>query len=151
MSLKEQIFDDLKTAMKAKDQDKLRVLRSLKAKLMEKEIEERRGGEAELSDEQAIGVIVKASKQRKESIAQYTAGNREDLVANEELELKIIEEYLPKMMEESEVRAFVKKKITELGASGPQDMGKVMGPIMGSLKGKADGGMISSIVKEELS
>ena len=150
MSIKEQIFTDLKEAMKAKDQDRLRVLRSLKAKLMEKEIAERQGGEAELSDEQALQVLTKAAKQRKESIAQFTDGGREDLVANEEMELEIIEEYLPEMMSEDEVREVVKDKIAAMGASGPQDMGKVMGPIMGQLKGKADGSLVSSIVKEEL-
>ncbi len=150
MSIKEQIFTDLKEAMKAKDQDRLRVLRSLKAKLMEKEIAERQGGEAELSDEQALQVLTKAAKQRKESIAQFTDGGREDLVANEEMELEIIEAYLPEMMSEDEVRKIVKDKIEAMGASGPQDMGKVMGPIMGQLKGKADGSLVSSIVKEEL-
>lgn len=150
MSIKEKIMSDLITAMKAKDQDRLRVLRSLKAKLMEKEIEERKGDNYSLPDEMSISVIMKAAKQRKESITQYSSGGREDLVANEEMELEIIEEYLPKMMTEDEVRSFVKKKIDELGASGPQDMGKVMGPIMGALKGKADGGMISSTVKELL-
>ena len=150
MSIKEQIFSDLKEAMKAKEQDKLRVLRSLKAKLMEKEIAERQGGEAELTDEQALQVLTKAAKQRKESIAQFTDGGREDLVANEEMELEIIEAYLPEMMGEDEVRKIVQQKISAMGATGPQDMGKVMGPIMGQLKGKADGSIVSRIVKEEL-
>lgn len=150
MSIKEQIFSDLKDAMKAKDQDRLRVLRSLKAKLMEKEIAERQGGEAELSDEQALQVLTKAAKQRKESITQFRDGGREDLVANEEMELEIIDAYLPEMMSEDEVRTIIKDKISTMGASGPQDMGKVMGPIMGQLKGKADGSLVSKIVKEEL-
>lgn len=150
MSIKEQIFSDLKDAMKAKDQDRLRVLRSLKAKLMEKEIAERQGGEAELSDEQALQVLTKAAKQRKESITQFRDGGREDLVANEEMELEIIEAYLPEMMSEDEVRTIIKDKISAMGASGPQDMGKVMGPLMGQLKGKADGSLVSKIVKEEL-
>lgn len=150
MSIKDQIFNDLKVAMKAKDQDRLRVLRSLKAKMMEKEIAERKGGEANLSDEQALQVLTKAAKQRKESITQFTDGGREDLVANEELELKMIEAYLPEMMSEEEVRKIVQEKISVLGATGPQDMGKVMGPIMGQLKGKADGSLVSQLVKEEL-
>lgn len=150
MSIKEQIFDDLKTAMKAKDADRLRVLRSLKAKLMEKEIAERKDGEATLSDEHALQVITKAAKQRKESIAQFTDGDRLDLVANEEMELEIIETYLPEMMSEEDVRKAVVNKIKELGANGPQDMGKVMGPIMGMLKGKADGSLVSKLVKETL-
>lgn len=150
MSIKDQIFTDLKEAMKAKDQDRLRVLRSIKAKLMEKEISERQGGEAELSDEQALQVLTKAAKQRKESITQFEDGGRNDLADNEKLELAIIEAYLPEMMSEEEVRAIVKDRISAMGASGPQDMGKVMGPIMGQLKGKADGSLVSRIVKEEL-
>lgn len=150
MSIKDQIFTDLKEAMKAKDKDRLRVLRSLKAKMMEKEIADRKGGEGNLSDEQALQVLTKAAKQRKESIAQFTDGGRDDLVANEEMELKIIDAYLPEMMSEKEVRKVIKEKISALGANGPQDMGKVMGPIMGQLKGRADGSLVSRIVKEEL-
>lgn len=150
MTIKEQIVSDIKDAMKAKSQDKLRVLRSLKAKLMEMEISERKGGEANLSDEQAVTVLMKAAKQRKESIEQFEEGGRQDLADNEKAELEIIETYLPEMMEEDEVRTIVKEKIKSLGASGMQDMGKVMGPLMGQLKGKADGSLISKIVKEEL-
>ncbi len=151
MALKEQILDELKTAMKAKDKDRLQVLRSLKAKLQEKEIAERKDGEATLTEEQAIAVLMKAAKQRKESITQFEEGGREDLAEKEKSELAIIEEYLPKMLTEDEVREVVSKKIVDLGAEGPQDMGKVMGPIMGMLKGKADGGLVSKVVKEELS
>ncbi len=151
MALKEQILEDLKTAMKAKEKDRLQVLRSLKAKLQEKEIAERKDGEATLTEEQAIAVLMKAAKQRKESITQFEEGGREDLAEKEKVELEIIEEYLPKMLTEDEVREVVSKKIRDLGAEGPQDMGKVMGPIMGMLKGKADGGLVSKVVKEELS
>tara|TARA_R110002126_G_scaffold99599_2_gene230789 strand:- start:2737 stop:3195 length:459 start_codon:yes stop_codon:yes gene_type:complete len=150
MALKEQILEDLKTAMKAKDKDRLQVLRSLKAKLQEKEISERKDGEATLSEDQSIAVLMKAAKQRKESITQFEEGDRKDLADKEKMELAIIEEYLPKMLSEEEVREVVSKKISAMGASGPQDMGKVMGPIMGMLKGKADGGLVSKVVKEEL-
>lgn len=150
MALKEQILEDLKTAMKAKDKDRLQVLRSLKAKMQEKEISERKDGEATLSEDQAIAVLMKAAKQRKESITQFEEGDRQDLADKEKMELAIIEEYLPKMMSEEEVREVVAKKIADMGAEGPQDMGKVMGPIMGMLKGKADGGLVSKVVKEEL-
>lgn len=150
MSIQDKIITDIKEAMKAKEQDKLRVLRSLKAKLMEKEISERKGGEAKLSDEQAVEVLMKAAKQRKESIDQFEEGGRDDLADNEKMELKIIEAYLPEMMSEDEVREVVKQKIDQLGASGMQDMGKVMGPLMGQLKGKADGSIVSKVVKEEL-
>lgn len=150
MTIKEQIIADIKEAMKAKDQKKLLVLRSLKAKLMEKEISERKDGEAELSDEQAIEVLMKAAKQRKESIEQFEEGDREDLAENEKKELKIIEAYLPEMMDEEEVRKVAKEKVKALGASGMEHMGKVMGALMGDLKGKAEGSLISKVVKEEL-
>lgn len=150
MALKEQILADLITAMKAKDKERLQVLRSLKAKMQEKEIAERKDGEATLTEDQAIAVLMKAAKQRKESITQFEEGDRKDLADKEKSELAIIEEYLPKMMSEAEVREVVAKKISAMGASGPQDMGKVMGPIMGMLKGKADGGLVSRLVKEEL-
>lgn len=151
MSLKDQIIADLKEAMKAKDQDRLRVLRSLKSKLMEKEISERTGGEATLSDEQALQVLTKAAKQRKESIDQFEKGGRPDLAENERKELAIIEAYLPEMMSEEEVRTIVREKIAALNPASPQDMGKVMGPIMSQLRGKAEGSLVSRIVKEELS
>ena len=150
MNIQDKIISDIKEAMKAKEQDKLRVLRSLKAKLMEKEISERKGGEAKLSDDQAVEVLMKAAKQRKESIEQFEDGGRNDLAENEKKELKIIEAYLPEMMSEEEVREVVKEKIEQLGASGMQDMGKVMGSLMGQLKGKADGSIVSKVVKEEL-
>lgn len=150
MTIQEKIVSDIKEAMKAKAQDKLRVLRSLKAKLMEKEISERKEGEASLTDEQAVEVLMKAAKQRKESIDQFEQGGRDDLAENEKAELAIIEEYLPEMMDEEEVRKVVKEKINAMGASGMQDMGKVMGPLMGQLKGKADGSVVSKVVKEEL-
>ena len=136
--------------MKAKETDKLRVLRSLKAKLLEKEISERKGGEADLTDEQATEVLMKAAKQRKESIEQFEDGGRDDLAENEKKELEIIDAYLPEMMDESEIREVVQQKIEAVGASGMQDMGKLMGPLMGQLKGKADGSLVSKIVKEEL-
>ncbi len=150
MALKEQILKDLKEAMKSKDQRRLQVLRSLKAKLLEKEISERKGGEASLSEEQSLEVLMKAAKQRKESISQFEQGNRNDLAKVEKEELAIIEEYLPKMMSEEEIAKVVEEKISALGATGPQDMGKVMGPIMGALKGKADGSLVSKIVKQKL-
>ncbi len=142
---------DLKTAMKEKEQDRLRVLRSLKAKLLEKEISERKGGEATLSDEQTIEVLMKAAKQRKESIEQFTEGGRTDLVESEEKELDIIESYLPRMLSEEEVRDIAQQKIDELGAETMADMGQVMGVLMQELKGKAEGSVVSKVVKEELS
>jgi uncharacterized protein len=151
MSIKEKILDDLKAAMKAKEADKLRVLRSLKSKILEKEISERKGGESTLSDEQVTEVLMKAAKQRKESIDQFEQGGRNDLAENEKKELSVIESYLPEMMSEDEVRSAVQEQIDKMGAATMADMGKVMGALMGRLKGKAEGSLISRIVKEELS
>lgn len=152
MSIKDQILTDIKKAMKAKDSDQLRVLRSIKSKLMEKEISERKGGEGdEISDEQATEVLLKAAKQRRESIEQFEEGGRTDLAEKEKTELDVIESYLPEMMSEEEVRNAVKQKIEELGASTMSDMGKVMGVLMNELKGKAEGSTVSKVVKEELS
>lgn len=147
----EKILADLKQAMKDKDQDRLRVLRSLKAKLLEKEISERKEGSAELSGEQTVEVLMKAAKQRKESIEQFEKGNRKDLAEKEKQELDIIESYLPKMLSEDEIREVVQNKIQELNAESMADMGKVMGALMPKLKGKADGSLISKVVKQELS
>lgn len=151
MDIKETILSDLKKAMKAKDADRLRVLRSLKSKLLEKEISIRSGGEGDITDEQAIEVLMKAAKQRKESIDQFEKGSREDLAETEKAELEVIESYLPKMMDDEEIRGEVKNFINQTGASGLADMGRVMGAMMGRLKGKADGSDVSRIVKEELS
>lgn len=142
---------DLKQAMKNKDQERLRVLRSLKANLLDREISERKDGEASLSDEQAIEVLMKAAKQRKESIEQFEEGGRDDLVETEKAELEIINEYLPEMLSEEEVREVARDKIEQLGAENMADMGKVMGAMMKEMKGKAEGSLISKVVKEELS
>ena len=151
MELKERILNDLKDAMKAKNSEKTLLLRSLKAKILEKEISERKGGESVLSSDQIVEVLMKAAKQRKESIEQFQQGNRPELAEKEKRELALIEEYLPKMMDEDEIRNEVLKQIKSINASGIEDMGKVMGALMGKLKGKADGAIISKIVKEELS
>lgn len=151
MSLKEKILDDLKSSMKAKESDKTRVLRSIKAKILEKEISERKEGHSTLKDDQIVEVLMKAAKQRKESIDQFHEGGREDLVEKEEMELGVIEKYLPEMMSENEIRNAVKDQINQVGATSMADMGKIMGALMGKLKGKAEGSIISRIVKEELS
>lgn len=151
MAIKDQIMADLKQAMKDKDQDRLRVLRSLKAKLLEREISERKGGEGEISDEQTIEVLLKAAKQRKESIEQFEKGDRNDLAKSEKDELEIINSYLPEMLSEDEVRDIAREKIEELGAEDMSDMGQVMGVLMQELKGKAEGSIVSKVVKEELS
>ncbi|MDX1618293.1 MAG: GatB/YqeY domain-containing protein [Balneolaceae bacterium] len=151
MGIQQQILDDLKQSMKNKEEDRLRVLRSIKSKLLEKEISERKEGAATLSDEQVIEVLMKAAKQRKESIDQFQQGGRDDLVAREQQELEIIESYLPEMLTEEEIRDIAKQKIGELEAENMADMGKVMGALMQELKGKAEGATVSKVVKEELS
>jgi uncharacterized protein len=151
MSIKDSILNDLKEAMKARQADRLRVLRSLKSKILEKEISERTGGEGVITDEQTVDVLMKAAKQRKESIDQFEQGGRKDLADKEKEELAVIETYLPKMMSEEEIRTAVKKEIEKSGASGLADMGKMMGIMMSKMKGKADGSVVSRVVKEELS
>ncbi len=137
--------------MKSRQKDRIRVLRSLKAGILEKEISVRKDGEAELSDQQVTEVLMKAAKQRKDSVEQFKEGGREDLVQNEQKELRIIESYLPEMLDEDEIREIARKKIDAIGAKDLSDMGKVMGALMQQLKGKADGAKVSKVVKEELS
>lgn len=152
MGIQQQILDDLKQSMKNKEQDRLRVLRSLKSKLLEKEISERKEGKkTTLSDDQVVEVLMKAAKQRKESIEQFREGGRDDLVESEQEELEIIESYLPEMLSEEEVRDIARQKIEALGAENMADMGQVMGELMKELKGKAEGSLVSKVVKEELS
>jgi len=147
MSLTDQINNDIKTAMKARDSKTLTALRDVKSKIL---LEATSGSGAEVSDEVAGKIVMKLYKQRMDTYNLYIEQNREDLAEDELFEAKVIEAYMPKMMNEDEVRKIVQDKLAALGASGPQDMGKVMGPIMGQLNGKADGKLISSIVKEEL-
>lgn len=151
MSLKENILSDLTRAMKERDTDTMRVLRSLKSRLLEREISERKGGEAELTDEQVIEVLMKAAKQRRESIEQFEKGGRDDLAGREEKELEVIESYLPEMLSEEEIREIAREKIEELGADNMSDMGRVMGVLMEELKGQAEGALVSRVVKKELS
>ncbi len=151
MSLIDQLPEDLKQAMKAKDRVRLRTIRSLRAALQEKEIKERQGGEAHLSEEQVLAVVQKQAKQRREAIIQYEQAGRDDLVAKEREELEIIEAYLPEQLGDDEIRRVVQEIVTTTGASSLRDMGKVMGAAMEQLKGRADGRRISEIAKALLS
>lgn len=144
------ILNDLKNAMKSKDTHRLQVLRSLKSKLLEKEISERKGSDVTLTEEQVHEVLMKAAKQRKDSIAQYKDADRNDLADAEEAELKIIESYLPEMLSEQEVRSIASEVIEKTGASTKADMGKVMGSMMPRVKGRADGALVNRIVREML-
>lgn len=147
MSIVTQINDDIKKAMLAKDKERLAALRGVKSALL---LLATSGAGSEVSDEDAIKAMQKLVKQRIDSANIYKEQGREDMAAEEEFQAKVIEEYLPAMMSEDEVRKVVQDKIAAVGAAGPSDMGKVMGPIMGQLQGKADGKLISQIVKEEL-
>lgn len=147
MSIADQINADMKEAMKAKDKKKLEALRSIRSAILLLNTE---ASGSEASDEDIIKAMMKMVKQRKDAAAIYKDQGREDLYEDEIAQAAVIENYLPKMMSEDEVRKVVQEKISAVGASSPADMGKVMGPIMGQLQGKADGKMISSIVKEEL-
>jgi uncharacterized protein YqeY len=147
MSLKDQITEDMKTAMRAKDSARLLTIRGLLAALKQKEVDER----IELDDAAVIAIIDKLVKQRKESITQFTTAGRTDLVEKEAAELTVLEAYLPQRMSAEEIAAAVNKIVAELGASGPGDMGKVMGAVKAQLAGKADMGQVSAAVKQALS
>ena len=146
MSLKEQITEDMKNAMRAKDTGRLGTIRLLLAAMKQKEVDER----VELDDAAVIAIVEKLIKQRKDSISQFQAANREDLVAIENAELVVLQAYMPAQMSEAEVAAVVAKVVAEVGATGPQDMGKVMGVVKPQLAGKADMGVVSAQVKVAL-
>jgi uncharacterized protein YqeY len=146
MSLKDQITEDMKNAMRAKDTARLGTIRLLLAAMKQKEVDER----IELDDGAVIAIIEKLIKQRKDSISQFQAAKRDDLVAIENAELIVLQAYMPEQMSEAEVAAVVAKAVAEVGATGPQDMGKVMGLVKSQLVGKADMGVVSAQVKAAL-
>jgi hypothetical protein len=162
MTLKDQLNQDYKEAFKAKEEKKVSVLRLLSSAIKNKELEKRaklvgaaKEGEdlekaSQLTDEEVLAVLGIEAKRRKDSIEQYRSGNREDLAGQEEAEVKILSVYLPEQMGEDEVHKLVKEAIAESGAASQQDLGKVMKVLMPRVKGKADGGMVNKIVKEEL-
>lgn len=149
MSLKSTIESEIKQAMLNKDKDRLRALRAIKSQILLAETE--KGGGGELSEDAEMKLLTKAAKQRKDSIEVFEKQGRDDLAATEKSELAVIESFLPKQLTEEEVEVEVKKVIEEVGASGPQDMGKVMGAATKKLAGKADGKMISTLAKKLLS
>ena len=146
MTLKDQITEDMKTAMRAKDAPRLLTIRGLLAALKQREVDER----IVLDDAAVIAIVDKLVKQRKDSITQFTAGNRLDLVEKEAAELSVLEGYLPQRMDADAVAAEVATIVAELGAKGPGDMGKVMGAVKAKLAGKADMAMVSAAVKKAL-
>jgi len=148
MSVQEQINNDIKEAMKARNVDRLAALRAVKSAIM---LEATKDGSTSVSDEVSLKIVAKLVKQRKDSAAIFTEQNRPDLAIDEVNQLAYLECYLPEQMSEEEVRSVVKEVIAQVGASSPADMGKCMSLLMGKLKGKADGSLISKLVKEELS
>jgi uncharacterized protein YqeY len=146
MGFTELINEDIKKAMLAREKEKLAALRDIKSKLLL----EATSGNGEVSEEAAMKICMKLHKQRMETYELYIAQNRQDLADDELFQAKVIEAYMPKMMSEDEVRASVAAAIETLGATGPQDMGKVMGVLSGKLAGKADGKLIATLVKEML-
>ena len=150
MSLKDQISEEIKAAMKAKDKVRLEAVRSIKKVLLEKESEVKAKGQDALTPEQELEVLMQQAKQRRDSIEQYHNAGREDLAASEKAELAVIEEFLPEQLSDSEVAAIIDEIIAEVNASSPKDMGKVMGPAMQRLKGQADGKRVQELVKAKL-
>ncbi|HUG24346.1 GatB/YqeY domain-containing protein [Piscinibacter sp.] len=146
MSLKDRITDDMKTAMRAKDSARLLTIRGLLAALKQKEVDER----ITLDDAAVIAIIDKLIKQRKDSISQFAAAGRTDLVDKEAAELTVLEGYLPKRLGADEIAAEVSAIVAELGADGPGDMGRVMGAVKTRLAGKADMSLVSAAVKQAL-
>lgn len=149
MALMERIAEDMKTAMKSGDKLRLETLRTLRAVLMEKEIEFRGSGKR-MTPEDEVATLASAAKKRRESIEQFKAGGRMDLVEQEIAELGIIQEYMPKQLSEDEVRRVIQEVVAEVGASSAKDFGKVMPQVMKRLKGKADGKLIQDLVKQRL-
>ncbi len=146
MTLKDRITDDMKAAMRAKDAPRLLTIRGLLAACKQREVDER----IVLDDAAVIAIIDKLVKQRKDSITQFTAGNRPDLVEKEAAELLVLEAYLPQRLGADEVATEVSRIVAELGATGPGDMGKVMAGVKTALAGKADMGLVSAAVKRAL-
>ena len=147
MSLKAQITEDMKTAMRAKDTARLGTIRLLQAAMKQKEVDER----VELDDAAIVAIVDKLIKQRKDSVAAYEAANRTDLADVEKAEMEVLKAYLPERMSEAEITAAVQAIVAEVGATGPGDMGKVMGKVKSTLAGKADMGLVSDAVKAALS
>lgn len=148
MSLKQQIDNDIKAAMLAKNKDELTALRSVKSLILLAETD--KGATGEISADVEMKLLTKAAKQRKESAEIFLKEGRNDLAQKEQFELEVISRYLPKQLTEDEVAAELKKIIEQVGAKGPQDMGKVMGTATKQLAGKADGKLISELVKKLL-
>ena len=148
MNLRERISEDLKSAMKSGDRIRLETLRTLRSVLLEKEIEKRGGPPMTAEDE--VATLNSAAKKRRESIDLFTKGGRPELAHQEELELAIIQEYLPRQLTAEEVAGFVREAVVQTGASGPADFARVMPLVMKQVRGKADGKVVQDLVKKAL-
>ncbi|QWD33230.1 GatB/YqeY domain-containing protein [Polynucleobacter paneuropaeus] len=146
MSLKDQITEDMKTAMRAKEVTRLGTIRLLLAAIKQREVDER----VVVDDAGVLAIVEKLIKQRKDSIEQFAKAGRDDLVAVEQAEMIILQDYLPERLSDAEISAAVSAAVTASGASGPQDMGKVIGILKPQLAGKADMGKVSGLVKAAL-
>ena len=146
MSLKERITEDMKSAMRAKDSERLSTIRMLLAAVKQKEVDER----IEVDDAALVAIVDKLIKQRKDAISQFAAAGRNDLVDKESAEVKVLEVYLPQRLSADEINAEVKAIVSELGAAGPGDMGKVMAAAKAKLGAKAEMALVSAAVKEAL-
>ena len=146
MTLKQTLTEDMKAAMKAGEKERLGVIRLINAAIKQKEVDER----IELDDAAVIAVLGRMLKQRRDSVSQYEAAGREDLAAVERAEIAVIEGYLPAQMDEAAINAEIDAAIASTGASGPADMGKLMGALKPKLAGKADMGLVSRLVKQKL-
>ena len=146
--LKEQIITDLTEAMKAREELKLSVLRMLKADIMKYEVS---GADMEVTDEVVVDLVKRGIKQRKEAAEGFEKGGNKESAQKELDEIKILEIYMPEQMGEDEVKKIAQEVIDQVKPAGPQDFGKVMGAVMGKLKGQADGGLVNKVVKELLS
>ena len=151
MGLREQLMDDLKEAMRQRDERRKTTIRSVLAAIKQAETELDASGERiHLDDDDILAVIAKQAKQRQESITEFRRGGREDLVAEEEVELAILQTYLPQQMTREEITIEAQQVIDEVGASSPRDIGKVMKPLMARLRGRADGKVANQVVRELL-
>lgn len=146
MSLKQQISDDMKAAMRAKDMARLGAIRLLLAALKQREVDER----IELSDADVVAIIEKMLKQRRDSIGQYEAAGRQELADVEKFEMGVLQTYMPQQLSEDEIDAAIAEAVAATGAAGPQDMGKVMGVLKSKLAGRADMGKVSALIKAQL-
>ena len=146
MSLKDRLLQDMKEAMKARDQLKLSTLRLLVSEIKNKEID----AKGELKDEAILAIIQKAVKQRQDSIAQYEKGGRQDLADKEKAELEILKTYLPEELSQEEILKIIDEAIAATGATSPKEMGKVMREVMPKVKGRADGKMVNELVRKRL-